>query len=72
MYTTIIPNERVLTDKSFHMVNQGWSDFELFTKLLDKVSVEVLFTDIMSIEPAYFYHQGATHSLVLKVTYLTY
>lgn len=72
MYTTVIPNEKIAKEQSFHIVNQGWSDFELFTQLLDKVSNEVLMTDVMSIEPAYFYHQGATHSLVMVVKYLSY
>lgn len=72
MYTLHIPTEKRLADKTFYMDNRGWSDFELFTQLLDKISNEVLMTDILSMKPAYFYHQGATHSLVIVVEYLTY
>lgn len=72
MNTVNIPTDKMLVEKTFYMDNKGWSDFELFTRLLDRVSNEVLMTDVMSIEPAYFYHQGATHSLVMVVKYLSY
>jgi hypothetical protein len=72
MYTVNIPTDKVLAEKTFYIDNKGWSDFELFTRLLDKISNEILMTDVLSIEPAYFYHQGATHSLVMVVKYLTY
>lgn len=72
MYTTVIPNEKTIKDKSFWIENKGWSDFELFTRLLDIISNEILMTDILTIEPAYYYHRGDTHSLVIVVKYSTY
>lgn len=66
----LITTEKTEHEQVFHMFNQGWSDDVLFNTLLLIVSEHVLFSDIVSIQPTYFYHHGETHSLTIHVTYL--
>lgn len=67
MYTTEIPNDKRTCTDTFSLQRTTQSDFQLLVDLLDKVSNEILLTDILKIVPAY-----NSYGLVLHVIYVTY
>jgi len=67
MNTTQIPNEKNEVVKDYYNYATGESVTFMMTELLEKVSNDIYFPDIINIQPIY----TATH-LMLRITYLDY